>query len=84
MGVALGLWKGELLALRWSDVDLDIGLVHVRQNVQRLLEIGLVYGSPKTSRSRRTVPLPARSIKVLRAHRARQAAEALALRSTVA
>ena len=43
------------------------------------LEIGLVYGSPKTSRSRRTVPLPARSIKVLRTHQARQAAEALAL-----
>ena len=79
VGVALGLRRGELLALRWSDVDLDDGLVHVRQNVQRLLEIGLVYGSPKTSRSRRTVPLPARSIKVLRAHRARQAAEALAL-----
>jgi integrase len=70
---------GELLALRWSDVDLDKGLVHVRHNVQRLPEVGLVYGSPKTGRSRRTVPLPARSVKVLRTHRARQAAEALTL-----
>ena len=40
---------------------------------------GTVYGSPKTGRSRRTVPLPTRSVKVLRAHRARQAAEALVL-----
>ena len=40
---------------------------------------GTVYGTPKTGRSRRTVPLPTRSVKVLRAHRARQAAEALVL-----
>ena len=36
VGVALGLRKGELLALRWEDVDLDGGMLHVRQNVQRL------------------------------------------------
>lgn len=72
--------KGELLALRWSDVDLDAGLVHVRQNVQRLPEVGLVFGPPKSSRSRRTIPLPAASIKVLRLHRGRQSAEMLALR----
>ena len=53
--------------------------MHVRQNVQRLPDLGLVYGRPKTARSRRTIPLPARSVKVLRAHRARQAAEVLAL-----
>ena len=79
VGVAVGLRKGELLALQWSDVDLDEGLVHVRQNVQRLPELGLVYGRPKTARSRRTIPLPARSVKVLRAHRARQAARGAGL-----
>ena len=79
VGVALGLRRGELLALRWSDVDMEEWLVHVRQNVQRLPEVGLIYGSPKTGRSRRTIPLPARSVKVLRSHRVRQAAEALAL-----
>ena len=81
VGVALGLRKGELLALRWSDVDLEAGVIYVRQNVQRLPDVGLVYGRPKSSRSRRTVPLPATSVKVLRVHRARQAAEALALGS---
>jgi integrase len=77
--VALGLRKGELLALRWDDVDLEGGVVHVRQNVQRLPEIGLVFGPPKSNKSRRTIPLPAASAKVLRTHRANQAAEALAL-----
>jgi integrase len=77
--MALGLRRGELLALRWSDIDLEERLVHVRHNVQRLPEVGLVYGSPKTGRARRTVPLPSRSVKVLRAHRASRAAEARAL-----
>ena len=79
VGVALGLRKGELLALRWDDVDLDGGVLHVRQNVQRLPEMGLVFGPPKSNKSRRTIPLPAASAKVLRTHRANQAAEALAL-----
>jgi integrase len=79
VGVALGLRKGELLALRWDDVDLEGGVLNVRQNVQRLPEMGLVFGPPKSNKSRRTVPLPAASAKVLRTHRANQAAEALAL-----
>ena len=79
VGVALGLRKGELLALRWDDVDLEDGVLHIRQNVERLPEIGLVFGPPKSNKSRRTIPLPAASTKVLRTHRANQAAEALAL-----
>jgi integrase len=79
VGVALGLRKGELLALRWDDVDLHGGVVHVRQNVQRLPEVGLVFGPPKSNKSRRTIPLPAASAKVLRTHRANQAAESLAV-----
>ncbi len=80
VGVALGLRKGELLALRWEDVDLDGGVLHVRQNVQRLPEVGLVFGPPKSDKSRRIIPLPA----VLgegapNAPRPNQAAEALAL-----
>ena len=79
VGVALGLREGELLALRWDDVDLEGGVLHVRQNVQRLPEIGLVFGPPKSNKSRRTIPLPAASAKLPRSHRASQAAEALAL-----
>jgi integrase len=68
-----------LLALRWDDVDLDDGVLHVRQNVQLLPEMGLVFGPPKSNKSRRTIPLPAASARMLRTHRANQAAEALAL-----
>ena len=36
VGVALGLRRGELLGLRWEDVDLDDGVLRVRQTVQRV------------------------------------------------
>lgn len=73
VGVALGLRKGELLALRWQDVDLDVGALRVRATVQRLGKgVGLVTGSPKTARSRRTLPLPQVLVDALREHRKAQ------------
>jgi integrase len=36
VGVGLGMRRGEILGLRWSDVDLDKGLVHVRHTAQRV------------------------------------------------
>ena len=50
VGVALGLRKGELLALRWDDVDLKGGVLNVRQNVQRLPEMGCSVLQSRTSR----------------------------------
>ena len=59
LALALGMRRGELLGLRWQDVDLDERKLHVRQTVQRLGRgEGLVMGPPKTARSRRTIPLP--------------------------
>lgn len=76
VGVALGLRKGELLALRWQDVDLDVGVLRVRATVQRLGKgVGLVTGSPKTARSRRTLPLPRVLVDALREHRRAQELE---------
>ena len=79
VGVALGLRRGELLGLRWSDVDLDVPILRVRQSVQRIHKIGLVTGPPTSSRSRRDIPLPAFAVRVLREHRLKQAEERLAL-----
>jgi integrase len=73
---ATGLRKGECLALRWSDVDLDAGTLAVTATLAR---IGgeLVVSAPKTARSRRIVPLHPGLVAVLRSHRAAQAAERL-------
>lgn len=76
VGITLGLRKGELLALRWADVDLNGGTLRVHRTVQRLGSgAGLVIGTPKTARSRRTIPLPEVCVAALREHWAGQAAE---------
>lgn len=47
-----GLRQGELIALRWRDVDWTVGRVRVRQNYVRG-----EFGTPKSKRSTRSVPL---------------------------
>ena len=69
---------GELLALAWDDVDLDGGILRVRRTVQRLRGgQGLVFGPPKSTRSRRSIPLPESSRAALLSHRERQEMERL-------
>jgi integrase len=53
VGVLTGLRIGEILALRWRDVDFTSGEIHVEQACYR----GLI-GTPKTKGSRRTLPMP--------------------------
>jgi len=53
VGVLTGLRIGEILALRWRDVDFHSGEIRVEQACYR----GLI-GTPKTKGSRRTLPMP--------------------------
>ena len=71
-----GLRQGELLGLRWEDVDLDAGRVRVRHT---LANVGgtLTLLEPKTERSRRNIMLPDSVTAALRAHRTRQRMERL-------
>lgn len=61
-----GLRQGELLALRWSDVDYSCGLIRVRRSITR----GRI-GPPKSRRGIRTVPLSERLANQLQLHRVR-------------
>jgi integrase len=71
--LSLGMRKGELLALRWTDIDLNSRELRVRQTMQRLgAGQGMVIGTPKTNRSRRTIPLPQIAIDALMARRRAQ------------
>lgn len=58
--VNTALRRGEALALRWSDVDLDAGVLRIRGTLARV-DGGLVVTEPKTVKSRRSVPLSRRS-----------------------
>jgi integrase len=73
---ATGLRKGEALALRWDRVDLDAGTIRVAATIARI-DHKLVISEPKTERSRRTVPLSATVVAMLRKHRLEQKAERL-------
>jgi integrase len=67
----LGLRRSEVLGLRWCDVDLVRGVLHVRQGLH-YLEGRLQLLPPKTRRSRRTIPLPQLCVDALEAHKERQ------------
>ena len=74
VALAMGLRQGEALGLRWEDVDLEEGVLHVRYQLQRLNgKVQLV--EPKTAMSRRTLALPDSIVASLEAHRERQARE---------
>lgn len=78
LAITTGMRQGELLGLRWVDVDLDRGSVQVRANLQRV-KGGFVVGEPKTARSRRQILLAKPAVDALHRHRARQAEERLRL-----
>lgn len=72
-----GLRPGEAAALRWADIDLVGGVVHVRSSL-RWTDGRPHLAAPKTPRSRRSLVLAPATVAALRAHRARQSAERLA------
>jgi integrase len=73
-----GLRRGELVGLKWTDVDLERGTLSVQRSAGRIPGRGLVITEPKTSKGRRQIDVGAELVGVLRAHRARQAEERLA------
>ena len=71
LAVTTGMRQGELLALRWQDVDIENGTVSVRRTLTR--NGGSVeMGEPKTKKSRRSISLTRRAIDVLQSHLERQ------------
>lgn len=70
---------GELLALRWADVDLDTASLQVRATLQRAQDGRFVLAEPKTTQSRRRVALPSTAVAALQRHHTRQFEQQLCL-----
>jgi integrase len=80
LAVHTGMRRGELLGLKWDDVNLENATVRVRRTLTRI-DNGrrLALGPPKNKKSRRSVRLTARAVESLRSHLERQLAEIEAL-----
>ncbi|WP_416529927.1 tyrosine-type recombinase/integrase [Streptomyces coelicoflavus] len=70
-----GLRKGELLGLRWEDLDLGSGTAAIRRTLQRTSAGGLTTLPTKTRASERRIALPARCIQSLKRHHEQQQRE---------
>ncbi len=62
-----GARRGELLGLRWEDVDLQTGMLTIRRALQAT-KSGLTFKEPKSAQSKRTIALPAFAVEVLKRH----------------
>ena len=74
LALATGLRPSEYLGLKWTDIDLEQGVLNVQRSLHwRSFKTGDWYfGDPKTPRSRRRIPVPASVLRALVAHRRRQ------------
>ncbi len=71
VAVTTGMRRGELLGLRWADVDLDEAVCSVQQALSTTAD-GLAFREPKTGKSRRSIALMPVTVKALKRHRVQQ------------
>ena len=73
IALATGMRFGELLGLKWADVELTRHTLHVQRQLQR----DGTYAEPKTAKGRRKIDLPASCVAVLKDHKRQQNEERL-------
>lgn len=74
-----GAWRGEILGLKWPEVDFDRNQIHICNNILYSPDRGIYEDTPKTATSNRYVTLPAETMQLLRQYRAWQNEERLRL-----
>lgn len=75
LALTTGLRPSEYAALKWSDLDLERGVVSINRSIEFLPGGGWRFAENKTNRSRRTVKLLPSVVRALAEHRVRQEAE---------
>jgi len=67
-----GLRLGEVLALRWNNVDLDGKVIHAREALEQTTARGIRFKQPKSRAGRRDISMPDVLVTALHAHKAAQ------------
>jgi integrase len=78
LGLATGMRRGEMAALRWADVDFESGKIRVERSLEQT-NAGLTFKAPKTKAGRRRISIPRSIITELREHWRAQQEQRLAL-----
>lgn len=65
LAITSGMRLGEVLGIRWCDIDATAFVVRVRQNLQYSQEKGFVFEPPKTERGKRNISVPLDTISAL-------------------
>ncbi len=63
--------RGELLGLKWSDVNFTKGMIYVRRSLVEL-KGGIIESEPKSSKGHRSIVLPSFALDALKKHREQQ------------
>ena len=79
VAITAGLRQGELLGLKWEDIDLNRSLLQVRCTLSGTKGGNPFFSSPKTAKASRSVKLTAKAAQALKRHRGRQLEEREAL-----
>jgi integrase len=72
LAVVTGMRRGELLALRWSNIDFDHNRLLVLHSVDYIAKHGYVTGEPKTSAGKRWISFPEFLLDMLKRHQTEQ------------
>jgi len=67
-----GMRRGEVLALRWQDIDFKAGHLTVNQGLVRVTGKGLIFQEPKTGLSDRVISLAPELVQALKEHKKQQ------------
>jgi integrase len=77
LAVTAGLREGELLGLKWEELDLETGMLQVRRSLSEARS-GRIFEAPKSGKGR-SVRLTQRAVSALRKHRKRKLEERMKL-----
>jgi len=72
LALVTGMRRGEILGLKWPDIDWEKGVLYVRRTVGRVEKHGMVLSEPKTAKGKRQITLPDFLIDLLELHRGHQ------------
>ena len=72
LALMTGMRRGELLALKWQDVNFAESTLYVRRACIEVTGRGIIETEPKTAKGRRSIHLPPLAIEALKKHRANQ------------